>query len=91
MLVSELMWSDEAWESYEHIAASDQVRCEALDRWLDRIEDDPTDPELKIHSHAPHGYLIDVTVPGRDDTSLIVWKVGAAGRPWILHVGKSRP
>lgn len=89
--MSELIWSDEAWQSYEHIEASDRVRCEALDGWLDRIEADPTDPELKIHSHPPHGYLIDVPVPGRDDTSLIVWKIDENGNPWILHVGKRRP
>jgi hypothetical protein len=89
--MNELIWSDEAWESYEHIAASDQVLREALDNWLDRIENDPTDPELKIHSHAPHGYLIDVTVRGRDDTSLIVWRIDEDGKPRILHVGKSRP
>lgn len=89
--MSELIWSDEAWESYEHVRASDLVRCDALDDWLDRIEENPNDPELKIHSHAPHGYLIDVSVPGRDDASLIVWKIDEDGKPWILHVGKSRP
>jgi|GEM_PF-6735422 len=84
-------WDEEAAASYDHIVATDPIRAEALDLWLDKIEDDPTDEDVtRIRHHD--GFLVDVRVHGRTDYSLIVWRLHPGdGRPWILHVGKNSP
>lgn len=88
--MDDMHWDKEALDSYDHIVASDLVRAEALDLWLDKINDDPNSEDV-THIKHQDGFLVDVRVHGRSDYSLIVWRFHEDGRPWILHVGKNSP
>lgn len=89
--VAELKFSPEAEASYDHIAATDQPRADAIDRCLDQLEEDPTVPAVRtVWVRRDAVYIVEVTVPGRDDVSWVVW--GMEGQyVKIHHVGKARP
>jgi hypothetical protein len=88
-----LEFYDDAAHSLEFFYTNDTVRADAIDKWLDLLEQDPTDLHLRRTPVMFKGrlvFIVTIHVAGRDDNSIIIWEPDGAD-VIIHHLGKERP
>lgn len=85
--MADLSLTPDADDSYWNIVNTDPALADAVDVWLDQIEDDPGAAAVRRHRLSrPDLWMITVRLPGRTQDAMILWDI-EDGAPVVRYIG----